>query len=204
MANPATSSIDTPTRAGDAIVLPVEASTLIYRGTIAARNAAGNLVPAADAAGLVVLGRCGGPDNNAVGDVDNSQGEAGDISGRVDRGIFAWNNSTAHPITAANIGQVAFCEDDNTVGTDPGVHGVRAGVIVEVDEDGVWIDTRLTAMVGAVAVALTSSAAAISALTFTADGATGAEVRALATACAAIAADVAAIKAALNAQAITS
>lgn len=142
MASPATSSIDTPSRAGDEVVLPVEATTLIYRGTIVAKNAAGNAVPAADAAGFVVMGRAEGPGNNAVGDADNSSGDAGDIGCRIGRGIFRWNNSTAHPVSKVHRGQVGYCEDDNTVGTDPGTNKIAAGHIVDVDDDGVWIDTR--------------------------------------------------------------
>ncbi len=51
-----TAPIDTPERAADLVQVPVAAATHLYAGGLAARNAAGNLVPASDTAGLRVVG----------------------------------------------------------------------------------------------------------------------------------------------------
>ena len=127
--------------------LPIEANTNVYVGSIAALNAAGNLVPASDAAALHVLGCFRGTtrtiDPNLVGsDAINNPGLAGAITGNVKRGIFRWLNSVDHPVTKAMIGQPAFVESDQAVNFTGGAHFVMAGLIVDVDSQGVWVDTR--------------------------------------------------------------
>jgi len=130
----ATSEIDTPTRTGTYIHLPLAAATLIYAGTLVARDAAGRAVPAADTAGLRVVGR-------AAHTVDNSTGAAGAASINIEPGVFKYANSESNAIDADDVGKHALVEDDQTV-AESSTHGVIAGRIVEVDADGVWIDTR--------------------------------------------------------------
>jgi hypothetical protein len=57
----------------------------------------------------------------------------------VRKGIFTYDNSTANPVTRANIGYVVYAEDDHTVGTSKGTNGVVAGVVEDVTSDGVAI-----------------------------------------------------------------
>lgn len=132
----ATTAINTPTRAGDFTAIPVAAATSIYQGTLVARDAAGNLVSAADAVGLKVIGR-------AEETVDNSAGVAGDLTCRVQRGTFRFQNDVTNAVDKSHIGTVCYVLDNQTVDTDGGTNNIKAGLVVDVDDDGVWVDTSL-------------------------------------------------------------
>lgn len=85
---------------------PVAASTVIYKGAIVALNAAGFAVPAADTAGLQVVGI-------AHDKVDNSTGANGDKNVIVEYGreyLMA-----AASITQALVGDLMYVVDDQTV-----------------------------------------------------------------------------------------
>lgn len=160
----ATQSIDTPERAGKVLTdLPIEANTIVYVGTIACRNAAGNLVPGADAANLRVLGCFIGttrttlsPDAIVGSDGNNLGGNAGAVTGNVRRGVFEWNNSEANPVTAAMIGQNAYVEDDNTVNFTGGANKVVAGEILGISPDGTKVYVDVTSR-RAIGLAMTSA-----------------------------------------------
>jgi hypothetical protein len=159
----ATQSINTPEIGADGHFIgpfPVEANTTVFVGTIAALNHAGNLLPAADAAGLVVMGRCegvacttdephleaGSPDLIEGSDAVNN-GAAGAIKAKIRQGIFEWNNSTANPVTEPMTGLKCYVEDDTTVNSTGGTNLVVAGRIVGVSSDGtrVQVDTTRAA-----------------------------------------------------------
>lgn len=109
--------------------LPVEASTLIYAGTMVASNAAGNAVPASASTALKLWGR-------AEQHVDNSAGAAGALRINVHPGVFAMNNSGAGAdlIAAANVGAPCFAVDDNVVAlTDGSGSRPYAGIIFPFD-----------------------------------------------------------------------
>lgn len=130
----ATSAVNTPTRTGDLVYLPLAAATIIYAGSLVARDSAGRAVPASDTAGLRVVGR-------AEETVDNSAGAADALSINIRLGVFKYANSAANAIDADDVGKLAIVEDDMTVAeTDTNL--VVAGRILAVDSDGVWIDTR--------------------------------------------------------------
>lgn len=194
----ATQAIDTPKREGNIFSLPVAAATKLFAGILAAVNAAGNLVQAVDAPGLKVVGR-------VLGDVDNSAGDAGALSANVERGVFKFANSGDNAVTAAHLLQRVYVEDEQTVASDPGDHGITAGVCVGVDDDGVWVDTSLAPApnLTPVAVVLGNADNEIGGLTVS-DPPTQAEVVALRGKCEELADDVRALKAALDAQGITS
>ncbi len=145
----ATSEIDTPTRTGTFVYLPLAAATLIYAGTLVARDAAGRAVPASDTAGLRVVGR-------AAQTVDNSTGSAGDLSINIEPGVFKYANSATNAVDADDVGKLAVVEDDNTV-AETSTSKVAAGRVVEVASDGVWIDTRYAYFGLRTAPALTST-----------------------------------------------
>lgn len=111
------------------INLPMEASTLIYAGTMVASNAAGNAVPASASTALKLWGR-------AEQHVDNSAGAAGALRINVHPGVFAFVNSGAGAdlIAAANVGAPCFAVDDNVVALTDG-NGARpyAGIIFPFD-----------------------------------------------------------------------
>lgn len=123
-----TAERDTPARSGELVGLTVKASNTIYAGALVALDtAAGTVVPAADAAARVVLGRA------------QATAAAGEVV-TVSRGVFRWSNGGV--FTAAHIGQFAYVEDDATVTTAAlASNDVIAGVIVDVDADGVWVDS---------------------------------------------------------------
>ena len=127
---------DTPRRDDNLLSLPVVAADIIYAGALVALDTSGNAQPAAAAANLVAVGR-------AVEKVDNSSGSAGDLNVEVRQGVFKFAN--ADTIAAANVGDPAFIVDDQTVAkvSSDGARS-RAGTIMGVDSDGVWVAVGLT------------------------------------------------------------
>lgn len=130
----ATEAIDTDERPGETVALPVLAATTIYGGTLVAIDANGWAVPASDTANLKVVGR-------AEETVDNSAGANGDLKINVKKGVFRFSNSGTSAVAQANVGAACVVEDDNTVAMDT-TNDIPAGLVVEVDANGVWVDTR--------------------------------------------------------------
>jgi len=129
-----TEARDTPQRDGAAVLVGVASNTQIYAGALVAINSTGYAVPASDATGLKVVGR-------AEETVDNT-GTAGDgaESITVRRGVFRWTNGDT--FTRADVGSLAYVEDDAQVQkAASATYDIVAGVIVDVDTYGVWVDT---------------------------------------------------------------
>lgn len=126
---------NTPRKEGDIRQFGVAAATKIYAGALVCLNAAGSAVPGATAAALTAVGR-------AEQNVDNSGGAAGDLKVDVRRGVFRFNNSAgADEIAAEDIGSTAYVVDDETVAlTDGGATRSAAGIIYDVDAQGVWVE----------------------------------------------------------------
>ena len=126
---------NTPRRDGEFIRAPVKAATKIYAGSLVFMNA-GVAEPATKAADLIALGR-------AEELADNSSGIAGAISVLVRRGVFRWANSaaTTDKVAAAEIGKKAYAADDQTV-TKVATAATAAGIVLGVDSEGVWVETR--------------------------------------------------------------
>ncbi len=122
-----THGIDTPQRVGRLYSLPVEADAKIYQGAIVCINAAGNAVPAANLANLTARGR-------AEHFVDNTGGAAGDEVIQVLEGEYLLD--TDGTIAYAHIGNKAKMIDDHSVGI---AGGSDAGVITDIEDDGVWV-----------------------------------------------------------------
>jgi hypothetical protein len=111
----------------------VAAATKIPLGVLVARNAAGNAVNAADAAGLRVLGY-------SLGMADNSAGSAGDIGVEIEVGTaILLDNDGTNPVTAAHVGERCYVVDNQTVASAPGTHGVVAGIVESVTSAGVYV-----------------------------------------------------------------
>ncbi|SFI90325.1 hypothetical protein [Brevibacillus centrosporus] len=119
----------------DRLILPIAANTVIYQGGLVAINAAGEAVPAAATAGLKVAGR-------AEAHVDNRYSGTGENSIAVGRGIFLYRNSTANPVTAAQLLEDCFVEDDETVRVSTAGTNIRAGKVISLDAKGVWVEIR--------------------------------------------------------------
>lgn len=152
----ATSAINTPERPGKFFALIVAAGAAIFAGTLVARDASGTAVPASDTAALRVLGRA---EHDAV---------AGE-SIQIRRGCYLFANSATHALTAASVGKLCYVEDDSTVASTS-TNKIVAGRVLEVTEDGVWVDTTdipLAAVPVATSTNGTAAAAAPAAATST-------------------------------------
>lgn len=126
---------NTPERAGDILVLPVAGNAVIHAGALVVINA-GYAAPGSTAANLRSAGR-------ADEAVDNTGGADGAQSIRVRRGVFKWKNSATDPIGTEHLLGDAYIEDDETVAaTDGGGTRSKAGKILGVDSDGVWVEIR--------------------------------------------------------------
>lgn len=113
--------------------LKMKAATKVFGGGIAVIDA-GYAAPGRTATGLKALGRF-------EADCDNSTGANGDKTVEILSGVFKWANSAAGDLIAqADIGADCYVVDDQTVAKTDGT-GTRskAGKIVNVDSDGVWV-----------------------------------------------------------------
>lgn len=124
---------DTPYRSGELFDLPVKGATLIYGGAVvvlAAGLAEGGLT----ALSLKVAGV-------AEDRADNSAGADSDITVKVRRGVFRLANSASGDLIAlSDVGSICYLVDDETVAkTSGGSTRSRAGLIVDVDAQGVWV-----------------------------------------------------------------
>lgn len=88
--------------------VPVAAATHIYRGALVMRDTSGNAVPGGNAATDLPVGV-------ALKQANNSSGSAADISVRVKEGCYGFQNSGSDAITKAQIGDMCYAEDDQTV-----------------------------------------------------------------------------------------
>jgi hypothetical protein len=127
---------NTPEKNREPYGLGVKAATKVWQGSLAVLDA-GYVAPGRTATGLQCLGR-------AAETVDNSAGAAGDLTIKVEPGIFRWANGDT--IVAADRGKVAYVVDDQTVSKGDG-GGTRsiAGTIYDVDSAGVWVLSGLDA-----------------------------------------------------------
>ncbi len=125
----------TPWREGTHVSHPVAAGVQIFAGALVALKA-GEAVPGNTETGLVALGR-------AEHGADNRNGSAGDLQVEVRRGLLRWANASADPVDRTHIGQSAYIVDDESVAATDG-SGTRsaAGLIVDLDADGVWVEMR--------------------------------------------------------------
>jgi hypothetical protein len=131
---PLTAERNTPMRDGALLSCGVAGSTKIFAGALVAL-AAGFATKGAASVGLVAMGR-------AEETVDNTDGSDGDLSIKIRPGVFQFaNSSSTDEITAASIGFPCFIVDDQTVAkTDGGATRSRAGIVVDVDAAGVWVE----------------------------------------------------------------
>lgn len=130
-----TDARNTKELSGEVFGFPVGASTTCYQGGIAVLNA-GYAKPGTTATGLVAVGRF---------EETAAAVSAGDASVRVKRGIFKFVNSAAgDAIAQADVGADCYIVDDQTVAKTNGTNTrSRAGQIVGVDGDGVWVQIGL-------------------------------------------------------------
>jgi hypothetical protein len=116
---------------GRVVSLRVAADAVVFLGAMVAVRADGFAVPAADAAGMAVIGV-------AQEHVSNAGGGDGAARVRVQKGVFGIPNSATAAIEQAGIGRPALVEDDGTVAATASA-GVIAGVVDEIDGDRVYV-----------------------------------------------------------------
>jgi hypothetical protein len=87
----------------------VAAATIIYVGTLVAKNAAGNIVPASDTAALKVVGV-------ALETVDNSAGAASAKTVQIGTGVFEFDNAGG-AIVLASSHALCYVADNTSVTT---------------------------------------------------------------------------------------
>lgn len=123
---------DTPVRAGRAAVY-TQGSNTIYAGAMVAVNASGVAVPAADSSGLAVVGCAAEKSDNTGSSYSSSE------TIEVLKGIFRWANGNS--LDDGDIGSIVYAMDDQTVKSSGVTNFVIAGSVVDVDADGVWVET---------------------------------------------------------------
>lgn len=127
-----TADRDTPSRSGESISL-TQGSNTIYAGSIVCVDSSGYAVPGADASGYMMVGRASKYSQNQYGNYSSTKKIA------VDRGVFRWANGATY--TDAAIGDFAYIFDDQTVNVaGSNTYDIVAGLIVDVDDSGVWVD----------------------------------------------------------------
>jgi hypothetical protein len=124
----------TPSRDGKTYSRGVAAGVKIFQGGLTCLSATGYATPGAVATTLVA-------DGMALATVDNSDGAAGAVTIEIEKGVFRFKNSAAaDAITRAEIGDDCYIVDDETVAkTDGGTTRSKAGEIVDVGAQGVWV-----------------------------------------------------------------
>ena len=110
-------------------------STIGY-GALVALNGDGKAVPAADTAGLRVIG--------VAVRIDGGEVEAAS-------GIYGFANDTTHALTRADRGKTAYVKDSLTVSSQ-GTNGIVAGIVVDVSDGEVYVDLSPAALKAAAAV----------------------------------------------------
>lgn len=126
---------NTPQRDAVDFEFPAAAATRYFTGSIVCVNSSGYAVKGATATGLRAAGVC------RVG-VDNSAGLAGAMRVMVRRGCFRFANSSgADLVGLKDIGLSCYIVDDQTVALTSGSNTRSvAGVIRDVDANGVWVE----------------------------------------------------------------
>ena len=137
LATALTADRTSPARTGE-LVAPLQGSNIVYGGSIVAVGTDGLALPAANVAGLKVIGRAEAFSDNTGANYLATR------TVQVRRGIFQWDNGATNNLTRANISDPVYAIDDQTVGrTNEATNAVVAGRIVDVDASGIWVDTRV-------------------------------------------------------------
>ncbi|WP_416268422.1 hypothetical protein SD235_13765 [Burkholderia cepacia] len=125
---------NTPYIDGEIVGVPVKANTVIRAGVIVCASATGLAVEGSATTNLTYLGR-------ADQYVDNSTGADGAKTVQVRRlKAFKWENLGTDAVTQAQLGKACYVADNQTVAATDGA-GTRskAGIVVGIDADGVWV-----------------------------------------------------------------
>lgn len=137
-------------RVGEYTVLAVASGSVIYAGALIAVDASDYGVPASDTAALKVVGVANAGVDQRAGVYDSGK------TVLCRRGVFLFKNGGA--FTDANIGDWAYVADDQTVDTAANMtNDILAGVIIDVESAGVWVNVGAVNRAGAIAGATLST-----------------------------------------------
>ena len=114
----------------------IASGSTIESGNLVALNGDGKAVPAADTAGLRVIGVAERVTDGAV---------------EVTDGVFSFANDTTHALTRADRGKAAFVKDKSTLASE-GTNGVVAGIVIDVYDGEVYVDMTPGALKAAAAI----------------------------------------------------
>jgi len=122
------------TKTGELNGYGVAAATKLWGGGLVCLNSSGYAVKGSEADALVCVGV-------AVATVDNTAGANADLDVEVMTGEFKFENSAGgDEIGIDDIGKTAYIVDDQTVALTAGTVGrSKAGRVVLVETDGVWV-----------------------------------------------------------------
>jgi hypothetical protein len=130
-----TADRNTPLKDTECLGVLVAGGVKIFAGALVCANATGFATPGATATTLTYLGRAESYVDNTVG-IDGAQ----TLIVRRHR-AFKWVNSAADPVSQANLGQIVYIVDDQTVAKTNGANTRSpGGKLVGIDTDGVWIE----------------------------------------------------------------
>ena len=127
---PLTKDRMTPERSGDGFVFPVGEGVRIFAGALVVLED-GFAKPGFAEEDLTAVGR-------AEAQIDNRLGEDGDAHVRVRPGVYRFAQG-GDLIDLSDVGSDAFILDDQTVVKGEGEGLSKAGRIMDVDAQGVWV-----------------------------------------------------------------
>jgi hypothetical protein len=132
---PASADFNTPSRNARDFEFPAASGKKFYAGAIACLSATGFATPGAAATTLKTVGR-------VKEYVDNSSGGDAAVNVKIERGCFRYGNSAStDAITLAEVGSQCYVVDDITVAKTNGSSTRSiAGVVRDVDANGVWVE----------------------------------------------------------------
>ena len=124
--------------------VPQKGNTEIFFGALVALDASGYAVPASATNTLLVIGWHDQAGNIPDGDSSDTTGLSdGARYIRVRQGCAPWAQSGT-TITASHIGSIVYCVDDQTVSLSSSSGArPRVGIVVQVDDGGVWVQTAI-------------------------------------------------------------
>jgi hypothetical protein len=112
----------------------IAANVRIFAGSLVVINSVGKAAPGTTATTHRV---CAG---RAIKEYNNTGGAADAMTVEVEEGVFKWANLGADAVVAADVGADCFIADDQTVAKTNGTSTrSRAGIVMGVDSDGVWV-----------------------------------------------------------------
>ena len=161
-----TAGLAVPVRAGSEVAY-LQGSNHIFAGAMVCKTGSTNVAPANDTSGYVFVGCAKEDSDNTLANYSATRKVT------VRRGVFRYGNSGLFTIN--DVGSWAYVADDNNVWTAAlATNDVVAGVIVDVDTSGVWVDNHSVGGSGAASfTTLSASGAAALSGTLAVGGAAG-------------------------------